>query len=352
MSRPDAFTRLVGIEHPLVLGAFGGMSSVELTATVSEAGGLGSFGLYGYDADRIHDTARRLRERTDRPFALNVWLSDPRAPDPEVSDEEFAAAADALKPFFDELALDLPARPNRLIPTVQEQVEAVLAERPAVLSVVFGVPSAELLAAAHDAGIAVIGTATTVAEARALDAAGVDAIVASGSEAGGHRVSFLRPAEDSLIGLFSLLPRVVDAVGVPVVAAGGIADARGVRAALALGASAVQVGTAFLATHQSAAAPSYRAALVRGDGDETVLTRAPSGRLARGLPNRLTGEIRDPAPFPLQNWLTGRFRAVAGERDRADLLSLWAGQSTGLSQETDAAELARSLAEGARFRRE
>jgi nitronate monooxygenase len=205
------------------------------------------------------------------------------------------------------------------------------------------VPSATLLAAAHDAGIVVLGTATTVEEATALQGAGVDAIVASGAEAGGHRVSFLRPPEESLIGLFALLPQVADAVSVPVVAAGGIADARGVRAALALGADAVQVGTAFLATDQSAASPVHRAMLRRPDAAHTVLTRALSGRLARGIPNRVTAEVTDPAPFPVQNWLTGQFRPTAAERGNAELLSLWAGQAATLTTETDAAALLRTL---------
>ena len=343
MTRPTAFTRLIGIEYPVVLGPFGGLSSVELTATVSDGGGLGSYGLYGYDGDRIRATGAALRARTSSPFALNLWLPIPGEVQPEPTSAEFARYLEPLRPYFAELDLPMPERPDRYLPDLDDQIAATLEVRPAVLSVVYGVPGPALIDAAHAAGIVVLGTATTVDEAAALQAAGVDAIVASGAEAGGHRVSFLRPPEESLIGLFSLLPQVADAVDVPVVAAGGIADARGVRAAFALGADAVQVGTAFLATDQSAASDAHRSMLRRPEAAHTVLTRALSGRLARGIPNRVTAEATDPAPFPVQNWLTGRFRPTAAAQGNADLLSLWAGQSARLATESDAAALMRTL---------
>lgn len=346
MSRPTAFTRLAGVEQPIVLGPFGGLSSVALTAAVSDGGGLGSYGLYGYDADRIRATAAALRSRTTRPFALNIWLPIAGEAEPAPSADEFARYVEPLRGYFDQLGLPLPERPDRYMPDVNDQIAATLEVGPAVLSVVFGVPGTEVIAAAHDRGIVVLGTATTVDEAVALAAAGVDAIVASGAEAGGHRVSFLRAPEESLVGLFALIPQVVDAVGVPVIAAGGIADARGVRAAFELGADAVQIGTAFLATRQSAASESYRTALGGPDAAHTVLTRALSGRLARGLPNRVTREITDPAPFPVQNWLTGQFRPTAADRGNAELLSLWAGQSAAVSRETDATALLAALVAG------
>jgi len=182
----------------------------------------------------------------------------------------------------------------------------------------------------------------------ALDAAGVDAIVASGAEAAGHRVSFLAPAEDSLVGTMALVPQVVDAVHAPVIAAGGIADRRGVAAAFALGASGVQVGTAFLRTSASAAPPSHRAAIAAASDTGTVLTRALSGRLARGIPNHAVRvlEAGEVAPFPAQNWLTGRFRAVAAAQDRGDLLSLWAGQAAALTRHDDAEAVFAELAAG------
>lgn len=337
---------LLGIGHPILLGAFGGLSSVELTAAVSEAGGLGGYGLYGYDGARIRETAAALRAATARPFAMNIWLptGDEAEPGPQ-----HTVFAQALEPFYEAVGVDVPPRPERYLPDLDEQLHAIWEVRPAALSVVFGVPSAELVAEAHTRGIRVIGTATTVAEAVALEESGVDVVIASGAEAAGHRVSFLRPAEESLVGTFALTPQVVDAVGVPVVAAGGIADRRGVAAALALGASGVQVGTAFLATRESAATEAHRAAIRATAADETVLTRAMSGRLARGVRNRAVRAIEASgtiAPFPMQNWLTGKFRAAAGEQDLGELQSLWLGQAAVLARGDSADEVFAELVAG------
>lgn len=328
---------VIGIERPIVLGPFGGHSSVELAAAVSERGGLGSYGLYGYDAERILETAAALRAATRRPFAFNLWLPHEEATD--VTEADFDVYARALQPFFDELGLELPERPGRYLPDFDTQFAAVLETRPSVVSFVFGVPPADVVDAAHGRGITVVATATTVDEAVALASGGVDVVVATGSEAGGHRVSFLLPAEESLVGTFALVPQVADAVDVPVIAAGGIADRRGVAAAFALGARGVQVGTAFLRTAQSAASEAHRRAIIGASAHGTVLTRAMSGRLARGIPNRAIREIERGgliAPFPVQNWLTGRFRAEAGRRGIGELQSLWAGQAAPLARHADA----------------
>lgn len=337
---------LFEIRHPIVLAPFGGLSSPDLVAAVSEAGGLGSYGLYGYDGARIRETAAAIRQRTAAPFALNIWLP---TGDEAPPDDSHDAHARALRPFFDEVDLGLPARPDRYLPDLDEQLDAIWEAAPAALSVVFGAPSGETVDEAHRRGIRVIGTATTVAEAIALAGSGVDAVVATGSEAAGHRVSFLKPADESLVGLMSLLPQVVDAVDVPVIAAGGIADRRGVAAAFALGASGVQAGTTFLVTAESAANDAHRAAIRSTAADESVLTRAMSGRLSRGAPNRAVREIERAgsiAPFPVQNWLTGRFRAVAGQRGLGDLQSLWLGQSAPLARGDSAAEVFAELRAG------
>jgi nitronate monooxygenase len=335
----NALTEALGIDLPIVLGPFGGASSVELVSSVSNAGGLGSYGLYGLTAQKITDVATDIRDLTDRPFALNLWLPMDEAQPP--SQAEFDSYVETLTPYFSELDLPLPERPASYLVPFTEQIDAAIAAKPQVLSLVYGVPSAELLERCHTAGILVIGTATTVDEAVALDAAGVDAIVATGFEAAGHRVSFLRTAEESLVGTISLVPRVVDAVRVPVVAAGGIADGRGVAAVLALGASAAQIGTAFLACDESAANPPHRAELWSAHAAETVLTRAFSGRLARGIPNRMSRELANvqTAPFPVQNWLTGQIKRAAAAQANPDLTSLWAGQSAPLIKHTDADDL-------------
>jgi nitronate monooxygenase len=327
------FTRLLNIDLPIVLGPFGGVSSIGLTAAVSEGGGLGSFGLYGYDPDRIRATAYALNQATSKPYALNLWLPIPGEEPPQPDEAEFAAYVEVLGPYFEAVGVEPPAKPASYLPDVEGQIQAALEAEPAALSFVFGVPSEDVIDAAHARGIIVMGTATTVEEALALEKGGVDAIVASGMEAGGHKVSFLDKPENSLIGTFALVPQVADAVAVPVVAAGGVADGRGVAAALTLGADAVQIGSAFLATKQSAASNGYRSALRDPGTRQTVLTRAYSGRLGRGIPNRIARELTDPrlhAPFPVQNWLTGQFRAKAAQLDIPELMSLWAGQSAPL----------------------
>lgn len=346
-ARPNRLAGLLGIDIPVVLGPFGGVSSVGLTAAVSAGGGLGSFGLYGYDGDAIRRTAAELHAATNRPFALNLWVPT-GTETTSLPQAEFDRYATALQPFFEELGLPLPQMPARFMADYAEQVEATLEARPAVVSFVFGVPSSDVVEAAHRQGTKVVGTATTVAEAVALEDGGVDAVVASGMESGGHRVSFLAPAEESLMGTFALVPQVADAVRIPVIAAGGVADRRGVAAALALGADGVQVGTAFLATSESAAVPAYRDVLHSPAAAHTVLTRALSGRLARGIPNRVVKGIAGDrtAPFPVQNWLTGRFRPEAAAQGNTDLMSLWAGQAAPLLRHRNAADVLAELAAG------
>ncbi|QLD11178.1 NAD(P)H-dependent flavin oxidoreductase [Microbacterium oleivorans] len=336
---------MLGIDLPIVLGPFGGLSSSALTSAVSEGGGLGSYGLYGYDGPRIRETAGQLRALTARPFAFNLWL--PLGDEVAPGTMDITPFRDALRPLYAAAGAAVPHDPERFLPSLEEQLAAVWDAAPAVLSVVYGVPAADVITEAHRRGIRVIGTATSVAEAVALERGGVDAVVASGAEAAGHRVSFLAAPERSLVGTFALVPQVVDAVDIPVIAAGGIADHRGVAAALALGASGVQVGTAFLRTRQSAASAGHRTAIAAAADTDTVLTRAMSGRLARGIPNRATRDIEASgliAPFPAQNWLTGVFRTAAG--GEPELSSLWAGQAAALARREDADEVLADLAAG------
>jgi nitronate monooxygenase len=280
--------------------------------------------------DRIGEVVAQFRAQTDQPFALNLWVSDHDPGGLDLSAVVFDRAYALFEPWFRELGLDRPVMPERYHPSFAQQVEALLEARPPVFSFVFGVPEARILEACRRRGIVTIGNATTIAEAQALDAAGVDLIVATGAEAGGHRPSFLQRAEDSLTGTFALVPMVVDRVGVPVIAAGGIADGRGVRAALALGAHAVQVGTAFLACEESGTHAAHRECLFGAEATRTTLTRSFTGRLARGIRNRWTDEMgQDPArlpPFPVQGWFVGQLRAAAIAAGRVDLVSLWSGQ--------------------------
>lgn len=337
---------LLGIDTPILLGAFGGLSSVELTAAVSEAGGLGAYGFYGYDGDQLRATLAQLRAATDRPLAANIWLPTGDEVEPSVQHRIYAQA---LEPFYEAVGAEVPRKPERYLPSLDEQLEAIWEAGPAVLSVVYGVPSKQIVAQAHELGIRVLGTATTVAEAVALAEGGVDAVIASGSEAAGHRVSFLGRPEESLVGTFALVPQVVDAVDVPVIAAGGVSDRRGVAAAFALGASGVQVGTAFLVADESAANAPHREAVRATGADQTVLTTAMSGRLSRGVRNRTVRAIEAGgmiAPFPAQNWLTGRFRGPAGAQGLGELQSLWVGQGALLARPGTAAEIFAELAAG------
>lgn len=341
---------LLDIDVPIVQGPFGGgLSSVDLTVAVSAAGGLGSYGVHHLEPEAIGRVAAEIRARTDRPFALNLWISAADEPDSWLTPERHESLVAALRPFYEELSVPTPEeRPDRVAVDVAAQTEAVLAAAPAVYSFVFGVPDADVVGTMRERGITTIGTATTVQEAVALDEAGIDAVVATGFEAGGHRVSWIDSAEASLHGTLALVPQVVDAVGVPVIAAGGIADGRGVAAALALGAHGVQVGTAFLATRESAAGDAHRALLGRPDTPRTVLTRAYTGRLARGVPNRLLDELADAeiAPYPFQGHYLAPLKRAAIDQGRTDLLSLWSGQAAPLVRHRDAATLLRELVVG------
>lgn len=342
------FAKRLGLTAPIVQGPFGsGLSSVDLAVTVSEVGGLGSFGVHHLNRSGIADVARAIRERTQRPFALNLWIPHEDSEAPQVDATQFAQALRRLEPYYRELGVALPQRPQHFTPPYAEQIEAVLAARPAVFSFIFGVPDAAILARCRELDIFTVGTATTPDEAIAIERAGVDAIVASGFEAGGHRISFLKSAEDSLMGTMSLVPQTVDAVSSPVIAAGGIGDGRGIAAALCLGAQAVQIGTAFLACDESAASSLHREQLRSPAARHTMLTRAFTGRLARGLRNRLMEELqgleRELPPYPVQAWLTAQFKRAAIDQGRTDLVALWSGQSAPLIRHRSARELFQSL---------
>jgi len=348
MWKSNELTRRLSLDVPIVQGPFGGgLSAVDLVVAVSEGGGLGSFGVHHLEPAGIRDIAAQIRARTKRAFALNLWIPLHDSDDPKLSDAQWRTACELLEPYFDELGVELPQRPARFSPRYEDQVEALLELEPAVFSFVFGVPSAQVLERCRSAGIATVGAATTPAEAKLLADAGVDMIVATGFEAGGHRVSFLAEPEDCLTGTLALVPQVVDTVKVPVLAAGGIADGRGIAAALKLGASAAQIGTAFLACQESSAAPLHREKLFSPDARRTTLTRAFTGRLARSVHNDFIDALADKThllpPYPVQNWLTAQFRRAALAAGRTDIISLWSGQAAPLLKERRAAALLKTL---------
>lgn len=346
-ARQTEVTRRLGITHPIVQGPFGGgLSTTRLASLVSNAGGLGSFGASVTPPEDIGALVEELRALTTQPFAINLWVSDHDPGGRDLSEEEFERAYRVFAPYFEELGVSRPARPASYHPMFEQQIEALLEARPPVFSFVYGVPSAPILAECRRRSIVTIGAATTLAEARLLDEAGVDVIVATGMEAGGHRPSFLESAEDSLTGTLALVPQVADRVRAPVIAAGGVGDRRGAAAVLTLGAGAAQIGTAFLACEESGATPEHRALLHSPAAERTTLTRGFTGRLARGLQNRWTElATRAAVPFPVQSWFVGHLKAAAAAQKRTDFVSLWAGQIAPLVVHHDAASLMAALLE-------
>jgi len=345
----DRLTQTLGIEYPIVQGPLGGFSSQRLTAAVSNFGGFGSFGGYGLAPQAINDVIAEIRPLTSKPFAMNLWVSieDEGA---RTSDESaFNRSLAPLAGHLDALGVARPVYKRYSPLRLEDQARVLLDARVPVFSFIVGIPPKEILDECRAKSIVTIGTATTVDEAAALQDAGVDAIVASGFEAGGHRGSFLRSAEDSLTGTLSLVPQVVDIVDAPVIAAGGIGDARGVIAALALGAEAVQMGTAFLACEESGASLLHREALIGRNAGHTALTKGFTGRLARGIHNRLMEELNrkgtEILPYPLQRGLVRNLSIPAEASGRSDLLPLWAGQSANLSTCIDVSDFLNSLVE-------
>lgn len=338
---------LLGIQYPIIQGPLGGLSTQGLAATVSNFGGLGSFGAHGLGPSAIEDVIAEIRSLTSKPFAINLWVSMEDEGARTSGSEAFARSLEPLAAHIESLGGTLPVYKPYAPIRFEDQARVLLDAKVPVFSFIVGVPPKEILDECRARQIVTIGTATTPDEAMVLEQAGVDAIVASGFEAGGHRGSFLRPAEESLTGTFSLIPQVADAVSVPVVAAGGIADARGVIAALALGAEGVQVGTAFLACEESGASALHRNAILSGDARRTGLTRGFTGRLARGIHNQLLEELNRPGieilPYPLQRFLLRNLTVLAEKAANPELLQLWAGQSANLARHNNATILLQTL---------
>ena len=335
----NRLTSRLGLQYPIIQGPLGGLSSQRLTAAVSNYGGLGSFGAHGLKPEAIRKVIREIKGLTPKPFAMNLWVSMEDEGALTSTEEAFHRSLAPLAKHIESVGGSKPSYRRHEPIRFEDQAQALLDEGISVFSFIFGIPPKEILDEFRRQGIALIGTATTVDEAIALEQAGVDVIAASGFEAGGHRGSFLHPPEDSLTGTIALVPQVVDAVKLPVVAAGGIGDARGIVAAFALGAEGVQMGTAFLACEESGAKALHREALLSGQAKQTALTRGFTGRLARGIKNRLLDELNqnniEILPYPLQRALVRHLSIPAEKAGRPELLPLWAGQSANLSQCTN-----------------
>lgn len=332
----NAFTERFGLSVPVIQAPMaGGGDTPQLVAAVSNAGGLGSFGAGYMTPEQIEERGREIRSLTDRPFGVNLF-----APTKAPANPDWRAALEKLRPYYTEIGATPPTDVKAVPYEFNEQLEAALNCGAKVFSFTFGDLPDEVIAKIKSRGLYVMGTATTVEEAMALQESGVDAIVAQGAEAGGHRGTFLEEFETSLVGTIALVPQVVDAVAVPVVASGGIMDGRGVAAALVLGASAIQLGTAFLTCKEAGASEAYKDAIFSAREQDTRITRAFSGRPARGIVNRFMREVGDDVPpFPIQNQLTRPLRNAAARLGRAEFLNLWSGQGTRMARRQSAAEL-------------
>jgi len=337
----------LGIEYPIIQGPLGGLSTRRLTAAVSNFGGLGSFGAHGLAPSAIKDVIAEVRAMTTKPFAMNLWVSMEDEGARAAGSEAFSRSLTAIAGHIEALGGTLPVYKPYVPAKFEDQVRVLLDANVPVFSFICGIPPKEFLDECRARRIATIGAATTPDEAVVLEQAGVDIVVASGFEAGGHRGSFVLPAEESLTGTFSLVPQVGDAVSIPVVAAGGIADARGVVAAFALGAEGVQLGTAFLACEESGASALHRDTILNGRAGRTGLTKGFTGRLARGVHNQLLAELNGPGveilPYPLQRFLLKNLVSLAEKAGNPELQQLWAGQSASLVRKSDVEALLRSL---------
>jgi nitronate monooxygenase len=352
MARDRRIETLFGIDLPIIQAPMAGAQGSAMAIAVSEAGGLGSLPAALLSHDQMRTELAIIRQQTVRPVNLNFFCHAPPAPD----EAREAAWRRRLAGYYAEFGID-PAAPvpaSNRAPFDEAFCALVEEARPQVVSFHFGLPAPALVARVKAAGAKVVSSATTVAEARWLEAHGCDAIIAQGSEAGGHRGIFLTEALASQPGLFALLPQVVDAVTVPVIAAGGIADGRGIAAAFALGASAVQIGTAYLFTPEAKITPMHRAALRAATDDGTALTNLFTGRPARGLMNRVMREVgpisADAPAFPTAGGALMPLKAKAEAAGSGDFSNLWSGQAAALGREMGAGELTATLWAEARAR--
>ncbi len=340
--------RLLGSELPLIQAPMAGSQDHRLAAAVCQAGGLGSIPCAMLTSAALRQELEAMRGLTERPFNLNFFSHMP--PQPDMARD--AAWREALAPYYAELGVDpasITSGPRRL-PFNEEAAALVEAFRPAVVSFHFGLPDETLLERVRRSGAKILSSATTLDEALWLQEHGVDAVIAQGLEAGGHRGHFLDHDLSRQLGTFALLPQLVDALDVPVIAAGGISDAHGVAAAMALGAAGVQVGSAYLLCPEATTSAIHRAALQSPAARHTALTNLFSGRPARGIVNRLMrelGPLSTQAPeFPLATAAIVPLRAAAEAQGSGDFSPLWAGQNVANCRPVPAAELTRELARG------
>ncbi|MEB1806202.1 MAG: nitronate monooxygenase [Bacillaceae bacterium] len=336
-----SLTKILNIKLPIIqAGMAGGPTTPELVATVSNQGALGTLGAGYMTPEDIRIAIHNIRRLTDQTFAVNLFIPETVM----LEEQKVLEMRHNLQPFYDELGIEQPKLPNEWGGQFELQMEVILEEKVPVFSFTFGTLDRHWIEKLKANGTIVIGTATTVKEAKLLEEINVDAIVAQGSEAGGHRGTFACQAEDAMVGTMALVPQMVDAVNVPVIAAGGIMDGRGLIACLWLGASGVQMGTVFLPAIESGANPLYKKSLMEATEEETTVTIKFSGKAARGLKNayieRLSDVPNEQVPdYPIQNALTQPLRKEAAKQGKSEWLSMWAGQGLRLAQSEGAEQI-------------
>ena len=341
----NAFTEKLKIRVPVIQAPMaGGGDTAELVSAVSNAGGLGCIGAAYLTPEQIVERGRQVRAATSQPFGINLFAPQPV---PNVSASDVSKAVAKIAPYFKELGLPEPAAPALPRHNFDDQMAACLDSGATLFSFTFGALPRNTIEEIKRRGLLAAGTATTVQEAIALVEAGVDAVIAQGSEAGGHRGTFATEFKAGAIGSMALIPQIADAVPVPVIASGGIMDGRGIAAALTLGASAAQMGTAFLTCKEAGIPAAYKEAILAATEEQTRLTAAFSGRPARGIENRLLRDYESAGeailPFPHQNALTRPLRSEAARQNRSEYLSLWAGQGLRMARRSSAADLVARL---------
>jgi len=320
-----------------------GADTPQFVAAACNAGILGSLGAQYRSPDEIRKAIEEIRSLTDKPFAVNLFALDRQM---VPSTEQIEEARSCLQEYYEQFGVSIPSTDSvKTVIDPEAQLQAVLDARVPVFSFTLGIPQAKWMEAFKRQSTLLFGAATNVKEARALEAAGVDAITAQSSEAGGHRGTFIGSYEKSMIGGLALIPQVVDAVKVPVIAAGGIMDGRGIAAAFALGAQGVQMGTAFLTVTESPAHAAYKKAIREHDADDTTITKVFSGGAARGIENAFIAANSDRPllPFPFHNSLTRPFRRIANETGQNEYTNLWSGQSGRLAREMALSDLVQHL---------
>lgn len=345
----NEMTELLNIEYPIIQAPMaGGITTSQLVSAVSNSGGLGMVGAGYMSLDAMQEQIKEIKQLTTGNFGVNLFVPN----EFHVTPDEIESAENALKPIREKLKLedqrqlDLPDYKMN-IEIFEELIQIVINENIRVCSFTFGLPPKEIVRELKTHNIILLGTATTVREAIEAENSGMDAVIVQGSEAGGHRGNFISGDKESLIGLISLIPQVADHVKIPVIAAGGIMDGRGLMASLCLGAKAVQMGTAFLTCTESGAHQLYKNAILDASEDQMVLTNAFSGKWARGMKNRFIEEMQEKEvsfpQFPVQNALTQSIRKASAAQNNPEFMSLWSGQSPRLAKTQSAEDLIRRI---------